>query len=46
MKPIALALIEVEILLIFSLKSKRLERIAGNSSLLKFQIQFCVFGNV
>jgi len=28
----ALALIEVEILLFFSLKNKRLQRIAGNSS--------------
>jgi len=32
MKTIALALIEVEILFIFSLKIKRLERKAGNSS--------------
>jgi hypothetical protein len=31
MKPSALALIEVEILLFFSLKNKRLKRIAGNS---------------
>jgi len=39
LKPYALAPIEVEILLLFSLKSKRLKQIAGDSSIIDTEIQ-------